>query len=55
MPANIPAPALTLDQKRDLYRDGYIILKGAVAPELVDAALERLRNPPEGEYVGGMK
>ena len=48
-------PALTLEQKRDLYRDGYIVLKGAVAPELVDAALERLRNPTEGEYVGGTR
>ena len=48
-------PALTRDQKRDLYRDGYIVLKGAVAPDLVDAALERLRNPIEGEYVGGTR
>ena len=44
--------ALTLEQKETLYRDGYIVVKNAVASELVDAALDRLRNPVEGEYAG---
>ena len=44
--------SLTLDQKRDLYRDGYIIVKGAVSEELTDAALHRINNPVEGEYAG---
>lgn len=30
--------ALTLDQKRAVYRDGYVILRNAVTPDLVDAA-----------------
>ena len=29
---------LTADQKRQLYRDGYIIIKGAVSRELTSAA-----------------
>ena len=44
---------LTLDQKRDLYRDGYIVVKKAVSDELVEAALHRMRNANKGEYVGG--
>lgn len=47
------AEVLTPEQKRTLYRDGYVVLKNVVAPELVDAALERIRNPEEGVYVGG--
>ena len=47
--------ALTLEQKKTLYRDGYIVVKNAVSDELVDAALKRLANPTEGEYVGSTK
>ena len=46
------ARTLTLDQKRDLYRDGYIIVKKAVSDELVQAALNRMRTAKKGEYVG---
>ena len=34
---------LTLDQKRNYYRDGYVVVKGAVAPELVDSARARIK------------
>ena len=44
---------LTLEQKKDLYRDGYIIVKGAVSEELVQRALDKLDNQVEGEYAGG--
>ena len=44
--------SLTDAQKRTLYRDGYIVVKNAVAPHLVDAALDRLANPVKGEYAG---
>ena len=47
------APALSLDQKRDLYRDGYVVLRGAVSKALVDAALERIRCAKKGENLGG--
>ena len=33
---------LTLDQKRSLYEDGYIILRNAVSKKLVQAALDRI-------------
>lgn len=44
--------SLTLDQKCDLYRDGYIIVKNAVSSDLVDNALRRMRTAQKGEYVG---
>ena len=47
--------ALTLEQKETLYRDGYIVLKNAVSSDLVGAALDRLRNPVEGEYAGSRR
>ena len=43
---------LTLEEKRSLYRDGYIVVKKAVSDELVDAALEKIKNPKKGEYPG---
>ena len=43
---------LTLEQKQNLYRDGYIVVKNAVEDRLVDAALDRLQNPVEGQYLG---
>ena len=38
-------PALTLEQKRDLYRDGYIVLENAVSDELVAARAPGSRPP----------
>ncbi len=48
-------PRLTLAQKRSLYRDGYIILKKAVADELVQAALARIKQAKRGESLSGDK
>ncbi|MCY4057260.1 MAG: hypothetical protein OXG44_04585, partial [Gammaproteobacteria bacterium] len=47
--------SLTLEQKQTLYDDGYIVLKNAVSQELVDAAIDRIRNPEEGVYAGSTK
>ncbi len=47
--------ALTLEQKKTLYDDGYIVLKNAVEQKLVDAAIDRIRNPGEGVYSGSTK
>jgi hypothetical protein len=41
--------ALSLDQKRAFYRDGYVILRNAVSTDLVEAALRRIRNAKRGE------
>jgi hypothetical protein len=46
---------LTLDEKRSLYRDGYVVVKGAVAPELVNAARDRINNAKEGEILSKEK
>lgn len=43
------ATQLTKEQKQMLYRDGYIILKGAVSPELIEAARVRIRAAKKGE------
>ena len=43
---------LSLQQKYNLFRDGYIILKQAIAKELVDIALARIRSAKRGEYLG---
>jgi hypothetical protein len=40
---------LSLAQKRDLYRDGYVIVRGALAPELVERARARIRAAQKGE------
>ena len=47
------ANILTLEQKRTLYRDGYVILRKAVSGELVDAALRRIKAAKKGENLGG--
>ena len=44
---------LTIEEKRDLYRDGYVIVRNAASKELVDTALKRMRSANKGEYVGG--
>ena len=46
------APSLTIEQKRDLYRDGYIVVRKAVSEELVEAALQRIRVAKKGENLG---
>ena len=46
-------PTLTLEQKRTLYRDGYIILRNAASQELVQTALQRIRAAKRGENLGG--
>lgn len=43
------ADAMTLDQKRDFYRDGYVILKNVVPQDMVDAAHARIESRKEGE------
>ena len=48
-------PALSIQQKRDLYRDGYAVLRGAVSEDLVAAALDRIRRAQKGENLGGDK
>ncbi|MDE0178345.1 MAG: hypothetical protein OXP36_07080, partial [Gammaproteobacteria bacterium] len=43
------AEAMTLQQKRDFYRDGYVILKNVVPQAMVDAAHARIESRREGE------
>ncbi len=47
------ATTLTLDQKRSLYKDGYIILRNVVSEKLVQAALDRIHAAKRGENIGG--
>ena len=47
--------AMTQEQKRQFYRDGFIILKQAVGKDLVAAALRCLGEAKRGEYVGPRK
>jgi ectoine hydroxylase-related dioxygenase (phytanoyl-CoA dioxygenase family) len=47
------APQLSDDEKRALYRDGYIIVKKAVSDDLVDAALKRIKAAKKGESLSG--
>jgi len=53
--SDAPPPAMTVAQKRQFYRDGFIVLKNAVADHLVEAALRCLRERKKGEYVGPRK
>ena len=46
------ADKLTDDQKRSLYRDGYIVVKNAVSDDLVDRALKRIKLARKGENLG---
>jgi hypothetical protein len=43
------ATQLTVEQKRQLFHDGYIILKNAVSQDLVDAARARIKGAQKGE------
>ena len=47
--------ALTLDQKRALYRDGYVVLRNVVPKELVEAARQRILTAAEGELLSKAK
>lgn len=40
---------LTIEEKRAFYREGYHIVRGAVSPELVASARERIRTAQRGE------
>ena len=40
---------LTFDEKQSLYRDGYVVVRGAVPPELVAAALQRIERATKGD------
>ena len=51
----VASAALTLDQKYELYESGYVILKQIVSQQLVQAALDRLNNAANGEYLGEQK
>jgi hypothetical protein len=46
---------LSDDQKRTLYRKGFVVVKGAVAPELVEAARARIKRANKGENLFGEK
>jgi hypothetical protein len=46
---------LTNEEKRQFYRDGYFIVKGAISKELVDAALARIKSAKKGENLGPTK
>lgn len=43
------ATTLTREQKRALYRDGYLVVKGAVSGDQVEAARQRIRRAEKGE------
>lgn len=43
---------MTPDQKRQLFHDGYIVLKGVVAPDLVARAQARIKGAKKGENLG---
>ena len=46
------APTLSREEKRTLYRDGYIVLKQAVSEELVETAKARIKAARKGENLG---
>ena len=46
---------LTLEQKRDFYRDGFLVLKKVIPNELVEASLDRIKRAIKGENLGGEK
>ena len=46
---------LTLEQKRNLYHDGFLVLKKVIPDELVEASLDRIKRAKKGENLGGEK
>ncbi|MEM7016612.1 MAG: hypothetical protein AAF512_04630 [Pseudomonadota bacterium] len=49
------AAKLTLEQKRELYRDGYIILRNVIPQESVEAARARIKAAKKGENLSTSK
>ncbi len=49
------ATELSLEQKRQLFHDGYIVLKGAVSEPLVDAARARIKSAQKGDNLSPTK
>jgi hypothetical protein len=47
--------ALTQDQKRDFYNNGYIVVEKAVSQNLVDAALRRIKAAKKGESLSSAR
>ena len=43
------ARVLTETEKRTLYKDGYVVVKQAVSPDLVEAALARIKSAGKGD------
>ena len=43
---------VTEEQKRTLYKDGYIVVKNAVSDDLVASALTRIEAATKGEKLG---
>lgn len=43
---------LTLEEKKSLYRDGYIVVKNAVSQSLVDSALACIKSAQRGQNLG---
>ena len=46
---------LSLEQKRDLYHDGFVVLKKAIPKDLIQGALNRIKKANKGENLGGEK
>lgn len=46
------ASAMTREQKRQFYRDGFIVLKGVIPDAMVEAARTCIAEAGKGEYVG---
>lgn len=40
---------MTLEEKRSFYRDGYVVIKEAIQPELVEAARQRIASAKKGD------
>lgn len=47
--------AMSLEQKQALYRDGYVVLEGAVSSDLIGAARARIKAAKKGENLFGEK
>ena len=43
MAASLPPYPFTAEQKEALFRDGYVILRQVVPPDVVNAALKRIK------------
>ena len=43
---------LSFEQRQGLYRDGYLVVRNAVAPELVQAALDRIHSDAPSNELG---